>query len=82
MKSALVRIPGHVFSAIRMDEENAGYYFVETTMIGQSSFEDAVNYGAKEWEDIKPHLDAGEVGYTWVNLPEMREKGILPIPWN
>ncbi len=82
LESALVRIPGHVFSAIRMDEENADYYFVETTMIGQSSFEDAVNYGAKEWEDIKPHLDAGEVGYTWVNLPEMREKGILPIPWN
>jgi hypothetical protein len=82
LESALVRIPGHVFSAIRMDEENADYYFVETTMIGQSSFEDAVNYGAKEWEDIKPHLDAGDEGYTWVNLPEMREKGILPIPWN
>jgi hypothetical protein len=82
LETALVRIPGHVFSAIRMDEENADYYFVETTMIGQSSFEEAVNYGAKEWEDIKPHLDAGEEGYTWVNLPEMREKGILPIPWN
>jgi hypothetical protein len=82
LETALVRIPGHVFSAIRMDEENADYYFVETTMIGQSSFEDAVNYGAKEWEDSKPHFDAGEHGYTWVNLPEMREKGILPIPWN
>jgi hypothetical protein len=82
LETALVRIPGHVFSAIRMDEENADYYFVETTMIGQSSFEEAVNYGAKEWEDIKPHLDAGEEGYTWVNMPEMREKGILPIPWN
>lgn len=82
LETALVRIPGHVFSAIRMDEENADYYFVETTMIGQSSFEDAVNFGAKEWEDSKPHFDAGEEGYTWVNLPEMREKGILPIPWN
>jgi hypothetical protein len=82
LETALVRIPGHVFSAIRMDEENADYYFVETTMIGQSSFEDAVNFGAKEWEDSKPHFDAGEQGYTWVNLPEMREKGILPIPWN
>ncbi len=56
LETALVRIPGHVFSAIRMDEENADYYFVETTMIGQSSFEEAVNFGAKEWEDFKTSL--------------------------
>jgi hypothetical protein len=37
--------------------------------------------GVGEWGEAKPHFDAGEDGYGWVNLPETREKGILPIPW-
>lgn len=81
LEAAIVRIPGHAYAAIRMDEENANYYFVETTMIGQFSFADAVNTGSDEWADASPHFDAGEVGYGWVNLPETREKGVLPIPW-
>jgi len=81
LEANIIRIPGHAFAAIRMDEENANYYFVETTMIGQSSFEDAVSYGSDEWDDASPHFDAGEEGYAWVTIPEMREKGILPIPW-
>ncbi len=81
LEAALVRIPGHAYTAIRMDEKNADYYFVETTMVGQNDFEDAVSYGKEEWEDALPHFEAKEEGYAWVTIPEMREKGILPIPW-
>ncbi len=81
LESAIIRIPGHAYTAIRMDEENANYYFIETTMIGQNSFEEAVNFGAQEWEDAKPHFDAKDEGYAWINIPDMRAKGILPIPW-
>lgn len=82
LETAIVRIPGHAFTAVRTDQENSRYYFIETTLIGQNDFEDAVAYGKKEWEEEKPHFDAGEDGYAWVNIPEAREKGILPIPWN
>lgn len=82
LEAAIVRIPGHAYTAIRTDEKNAKYYFVETTMIGQHSFSDAVSYGEKEWNDALPHFEAKEEGYAWVTIPDMREKGILPIPWN
>lgn len=81
LETAIVRIPGHAYTAVRMDEANANYYFIETTMIGRSSFEDAVNTGKKEWEDAFPHFEAKEEGYAWVEIIDAREKGILPIPW-
>lgn len=81
LEAAIIRIPGHAYTAVRMDEENANYYFVETTMIGQSSFEEAVDYGRQEWNEAQPHFDAQEEGYAWVTIPHAREKGILPIPW-
>jgi hypothetical protein len=81
LEAAIIRIPGHAYTAIRTDQENAQYYFVETTMIGQSSFADAVSQAKIEWEETSPHLDAGEEGYAWVTIPTAREKGILPIPW-
>jgi hypothetical protein len=81
LETAIIRIPGHAYTAVRMDDVNANYYFVETTMIGQSDFSDAVSVGKEEWEDAIPHFDAQEEGYAWVTIQDAREKGILPIPW-
>jgi hypothetical protein len=81
LETAIIRIPGHAYTAVRMDDVNANYYFIETTMIGQSSFSDAVSVGKEEWNDATPHFDAGEEGYAWVTIQDARKKGILPIPW-
>ena len=82
LESAIVRIPGHAFVAIRTDQNNANYYFIETTLIGRTNFSDAVDAGLDAWNDASPNLDAGEEGYVWVTIQTAREKGILPIPWN
>jgi hypothetical protein len=81
LEPALIFIPGHVYVGVRTDEENADYYFVETTLIGRAGFSEAVDMGAENWAETKPHLDAGDDGYAWVNIYEAREKGILPMPW-
>jgi hypothetical protein len=81
LETAIIRIPGHAFTAIRTDEVNSQYYFIETTMIGQADFADAVKEAGQEWDDAKPHFDANEEGYAWVTIPDARKKGILPIPW-
>ncbi|MBN1535808.1 MAG: hypothetical protein JW908_03670 [Anaerolineales bacterium] len=81
LETAIVRIPGHAYVAIRTDQENANYYFIETTMIGRADFNEALDVGNVEWEETLPHLDAEEEGYAWINLAEAREKGILPMPW-
>jgi len=60
LETAIVGIPGHAFMGVRMDQENANYYFIETTMVGNASFEEAVNRASQEFQDALPHLDAKE----------------------
>jgi len=81
LEAAIVGVPGHAFVAVRTDQENANYYFIETTMIGQASFEEAVDRGAQEFEDALPYLEDQEEGYGWVKIWDAREHGILPLPW-
>jgi hypothetical protein len=81
METALIRIPGHAFVAVRMDDQNANYYFIETTMIGRSDFATAVDRAAEEFDEALPHIDAGDQYYDWITIKDAREKGILPLPW-
>ena len=82
LEAALVRIPGHAYVAVRTDQENANYYFIETTMIGRADFEAAVQRGAEEWASTQPKMEANEQYYDWVKIWEARENGILPLSWH
>jgi len=82
LEAALVRVPGHAYVAVRTDQENANYYFVETTMIGRTDFEAAVQRGAEEWAEAQPKMEANERFYDWVKIWEARENGILPLSWH
>jgi hypothetical protein len=81
LETAIILIPGHAYMGVRTDQENANYYFIETTMIGRATFSEAVDRGSEEFDEALPSLDAGEESYGWVNIWEAREKGILPLPW-
>jgi hypothetical protein len=81
LEAAIVGVPGHAFVGVRMDQENADYYFIETTLIGRASFEEAVNRASEEFKEALPHLEAKEPGYGWVTIWDARQKGILPLPW-
>ena len=81
MEAAVIKVPGHAFVVVRMDGVNAQYYAVETTMIEWADFTDAVDAGARAYEAMFPHLDAGEFDYYWMDIAAAREKGIMPMPW-
>ncbi len=81
LESAIIGIPGHAYVAIRTDQTNAMYYFVETTLIGKTNFSDAVSMGKDEWGEAKEHVENGESAYNWLTVANAREKGILPLPW-
>ncbi|MCX8062472.1 MAG: transglutaminase-like domain-containing protein [Anaerolineales bacterium] len=81
LEAAIIGIPGHAFVAIRTDQTNDRYYFIETTLIGQTSFERAVEIGSEEWNEAAEHVANGESSYNWVTIPSAREKGIFPLPW-
>jgi hypothetical protein len=81
LEAALILIPGHAFVGIRTDQQNANYYFVETTMIRDATFSEAVDVAGSEFDEAFPYLDAGETGYGWTNIWEARANGILPLQW-
>ncbi len=81
LEAAIVLIPGHAYVGIRKDQQNANYYFIETTMIGQSSFSEAVERAKVEFEEALPHIEAGETSYGWVKVWDARAEGIFPLPW-
>jgi hypothetical protein len=81
MQPVVVLIPGHAYLGVRVDDTSDQYYFVETTMIGQATFDEAATYAGKEFDDALPHLNAGETDYGWVSIADDRQNKILPIPW-
>ncbi len=82
LDAALILIPGHAYVGISVDDTDQSYYFIETTMIGQATFDDAVKYGLTEWKDAQSHVAANEKEYGWVDVPAARKDGITPIPWH
>ncbi len=82
LETALIRIPGHAYMAVRTDDVNANYYVIETTMIGRYDFADAVNRGSEELEDALPHIQNGDEYYDWITISEARQDEILPLPWH
>ena len=82
LEVALIRIPGHAYVAVRSDQVNADYYYIETTLIGRADFYRAVQVGGEEWEKTLPKLQADEKFYDWVTIWEARENGILPLSWH
>jgi hypothetical protein len=81
LEAAIVLVPGHAYVGIREDQQNANYYFIETTMIGRASFDEAVSRAKAEFEEALPHIDAGETSYGWVKIWDARADGISPLPW-
>jgi hypothetical protein len=81
MQAALVIVPGHAYVAVRVDDTNDNYYFVETTMIGQATFDTALKYGLSEWTKDSTGVHNGDQDYGWIDVAKARADGITPIPW-
>lgn len=81
LRVGIVLVPGHAFlhfGGKPIDEKgiNCNDYFLETTMMGSSTFEEALQRGSDEYsEQISKNVDDVFIVY----IDEMREKGIMPI---
>ena len=81
LESAIIMIPGHAYVAVRLDNKNDSYYFIETTMIGTATFKEAAHEGNTEWTTAQPHVANSDANYGWVDVAQARTDGIIPIPW-
>jgi hypothetical protein len=82
MQPVIILVPGHAYLGVRVDSVSNYYYFVETTMIGQTTFDEALAEGGNEFDEATPYLEAGDKDYGWVSVAEARQSNITPIPWH
>lgn len=74
MNPVVVLVPGHAFVGWETWESSGRYEYLETTMIGSSSFEEAWQRGMDEFQA------AQSLGYfKVVSVKESRQQGILPM---
>lgn len=78
----VVMVPGHAFLAVDTVEDGSRAYFIETTLIGRSSFGSAERRGGEEWDEVQQMVEDPENDdYDIIDIYAARAKGILPIPW-
>ena len=79
----IVHVPGHAYVAVPIAEGSNTYYFLEDTLVGRASFEDAIALGGSEFEDdaAAPLAQDRRDDYYWSDITTQRQEGIWPIPW-
>lgn len=75
IESALTFIKGHVFIGARLQPTSNEWMFIETTMVGHSSFADAVNRAKDEYSE---NSAPGKLAAVYVK--SMRELKVKPFP--
>ena len=80
----MVTLPGHAFvgwHAGPHDDPKTKLYFLETTMVGNATFEQAVEEGAIEAakEEKEGRFTSG--ASKLLDVQEMRAEGITPQPY-
>ena len=85
LEPLMVRVPGHIFVGWKpsdADEAPAGtLYFLETTMVGSASFEDAMKMGTLETQRSKQKKQFETGQAHLIDLMKLRAAGYTPQPW-
>jgi hypothetical protein len=83
LRPIIITVPGHVYVGVPISEESSTYYFLETTLVGRATFEEAVQAANESFmEDALPYIEADRIdAYYWLDVWEAREEGIWPLPW-
>ena len=93
MDPFIVLIPGHAFIGVYLDEDHEDFICFETTMLADSSFDEAVETGMEEYEkhekklmnefddknSKKKRVSDDQAEYGIVDIEEVRQLGVLPI---
>lgn len=77
LNAAIVLVPGHAIVAWQSwDDEDAAWHYLETTMIGTSTFEEACQAGEKLMENYQKYHPGGVKVHK---IDDLRKKNIWPM---
>lgn len=77
MEPIIVVTEDHAYMGIKSNPESNDVYYLETTMIGNSTLEDAINEGENEFNELKGKKEG--IDYVILDIADLRASGITPI---
>ncbi|MFH1285316.1 MAG: hypothetical protein ABIH99_01915 [Candidatus Micrarchaeota archaeon] len=75
MNARIILVPGHAFVGVESYDGSNKYLYIETTLLGTNSFEDAVDSAASTFNEYK---NTDEI--MAIDISDYRELGITPFP--
>ncbi|WP_295450437.1 transglutaminase family protein [uncultured Thiodictyon sp.] len=80
LKVYLVALPGHMLLAADLDEGGDETIGIETTMLDDSTFDEAVREGDREIAEAGDKFeDADNLQYQMIDIEAARKMGVMPI---
>ena len=86
MEPFLVLIPGHMFVGVFLDEAGEEFICIETTMLGEATFDEAAEAGLLQFQEHSDFLLADEdedepvdPRYAIIEIEAARAMGVMPI---
>ncbi|BAH75551.1 hypothetical protein [Solidesulfovibrio magneticus] len=94
LETWLVALPEHMLVAVALDPQGKQMLYLETTLLSESTFEDAAKAGQLQMDEVyakarkaEARKKAGKAGDEedaqepyLISISEVRKRGILPIP--
>ena len=78
----LVLLPEHMFVGVALDSEAKQILYIETTLLGSGSFNEALEDGHEQYKKNEKKFESEKQedwDYQLVNIAEARDMGIMPI---
>lgn len=82
LNASLIEVPEHMFVGISLDPEGKEFIYIETTDLGQSTFEEALKDGQEGYDKGRGKFDSekdDDQEYNIINIQEARLLGVMPI---
>ncbi len=79
LKAYLVLIPGHMLVGVSADSDEKNIVYIETTMLAEQSFDDAVKSAEKTIQKCIDEAKTEDDQPTVIHIDEARDAGILPL---
>ena len=75
----LVTVPGHMFMGVYLDAEQTEHLEIETTMVGASTFEEAVETASTAYTKAEEKFGGDDPNYVIIDIEAERQGGVIPL---
>lgn len=79
LNTYLVSVPGHMFMGVSLDENDEEHIEIETTLISNSTFEQAVKAGSRAYRKVESKLDGEDPEYQIIDIELERQDGVIAL---